>query len=110
MRGHVVRAERDGPFGARHQWAFPPLPLYRLQGLPEIQRWEHLKALHTLQGTFISRNSGWWTECSSAANRPLSQCGGLSHGRGGLMRHILNPPFDGKGSSYHDLLLLCKRF
>ena len=64
----------------------------------------------SLQGTLISRNSGWWTECSSAANRPLSQCGGLSHGRGGLMRHILNPPFDGKGSSYHDLLLLCKRF
>ena len=53
---------------------------------------------------------GWWTGYSSAANKHTlySQSGSLSHGRGGLMEHILNPLLDRKGSSYHDILLLCE--
>lgn len=70
----------------------------------------NLEGLHPLQGlvasTFLEK-MGWRT---GAPLLPMgmspSESGNLSHGRGGLMEHIHNPPLERKGSSYQERLYL----
>lgn len=63
--------------------------------------------LQSLVATTFLETMGQETGCSSAANRlPLGHREDLSHGRGGVMEHVLNTPLDRKGRSYHDTLFL----
>lgn len=84
---------------SRHQWAFPPLPLYRLQGPLQEQRQEDLHVPWGLEEpAFLETVVGGQ---DAAAGRPVCQHGSMSHGRGEWVEGILNPALHRKGS-YHD--------